>query len=86
MLLEKHMLKSYQQLTNYQMLNYEFRIIKAVLNVSYGMFGVQPRPHTPVDACESSEQPLPLASEKGRSRFSAVWFEFPGLLIVFLQL
>jgi len=37
----------------------------------YKMFKVSMQP------CESSEQPLSLASEEGRSRYSAVCFEAP---------
>jgi len=36
-----------------------------------------------VDACKSSEQPLLLASEEGRFRFSGMWFEDPQSVIVF---
>jgi len=33
--------------------------------------------------CDSSEQPLPLVSEEGRSRSSAVWFKVPQSLMTF---
>ena len=31
----------------------------------------------PANACESSEQPLPLGSEEVRSRSSATWLDVP---------
>jgi len=44
---------------------------------------LQPRLRTPANACKSSEQPLPLASEKGLSGSSVMWFEVPQSLMAF---
>jgi len=39
--------------------------------------------NTAANTSKSSEQPLPLVVEEVRSRFSAVWFKVPQLLITF---
>jgi len=76
------MLKSYQQLNNYSDAEAE-ALTKAVVTIESitrnALSVLQPCPYLP--AGESSVQPLPLASEEGRSRPSAMWFEVPRSLM-----
>jgi len=53
-------------------------ITEVVLNQSNDVLCVRLRQlwlRAPANACESFEQPLPLASDELRSKFSAMWFE-----------
>ena len=64
------------------MLNYDHRSgIECVKRNVGSVF--QPCSRTPANACGSSEQCLPLASEKVRSISSAAWFEVRQSLVAF---